>query len=151
MQQASSPVRVFAALMLTIAAQPAQLDDLLVHFEAVRGRRGRKPFGELFTRDFERVAAALADEELALMRLADFAAGDECVARFDAMNEPMLDEKIERAIDGRGRHAATLRLERGEQVVGADGLAGGGDERIDLAPQLRERQAVLGGVGVGAG
>jgi hypothetical protein len=47
--------------------------------------------------------------------------------------------------------AQALGLESGEQIIGADRLAGGGDERVDLAAQLREGQAVLGGVGVGAG
>ena len=138
MRQRSSPVRVFAALVLTVAAQSAQFDDLLVNFEAMGRRRGRKPFGEFFTGDFERVAATLADEELALMRLADFATRDERIARFDAMNESVLDEKIERAIDGRGRHAAALGLESGEQIIGADRFSRGGDERIDLPAQLRE-------------
>ena len=74
------PVRVFAALVPAVAAQPAKLDDLFVNLEAVRGGRGRKPFGEFFAGDFERIAAAFANEELALVRFADFAAGDECVA-----------------------------------------------------------------------
>jgi hypothetical protein len=145
------PVLFIAALVLAIAAKPAQLHDLLVDLESVRGRCTGQALGELFAGNFKGVSAALANEKLALMRFADFATGDEGVARFDAMNETVLDEKVERAVDSRGRDAAALRLERGEQIVGTDGLAGGGDERVHLAPQLRERQLVLGGVRIGAG
>ncbi len=133
------PVRFLAALVLAIAAKPAQFDDLFMDLETVRGRGARQALGELFSGNFKRVSAALADEKLALMRFADFATGDEGVARFDAMHETVLDEKIERAVNGCGRYAPAFRLECGEQIVGADGLAGGGDERVHLAPQLRKR------------
>ena len=136
--------------MLAVAAKPAQVHDLLMHFEAVRGRGGREPLGKVIARYFERVAAAFADEELALMRLAYFAARNERIARFDAVHETVLDEKIECTVDRRGRDAATLGLERGDQIIGTDRLAGGRDKGVDLATQLRKRQTMLRRIRVGA-
>src|SRR5690242_1064976 len=125
------PWRDFA-FGFALAAQPTELDDLLMHFESVRGRRGGKALGELAAGNLDGFAATLANEELALMRFAHLAAGDERIARLDPMHEAVLDEKVECAIDGRGRDPPALGFERGEQVIRADRLARARDERIDL-------------------
>jgi hypothetical protein len=84
------------------------------------------------------------------MRLAHLAAREKRILRFDPMHEAMLDEEIERAIDGSGRHAAALRLQCGQQVVRADGTLTLRDQRVDLATQRRQRKTALGGERIGA-
>src|ERR1700754_3502714 len=107
-------------IALTVGAQPAQFDDLPADFEAMRGRAAGKLLGEFRAGNLDGFAACLADQKLALMRMLDVAACEKRVLRLDPMHEAMLDEEVEHAVDGGRRHAAALRFERAEQVIGAD-------------------------------
>lgn len=84
------------------------------------------------------------------MRLTHLAAREKRILRFDPMHEAMLDEEIESAIDGSGRHAAALRFQCGQQVVCADGTLTLRDKRVDLATQRRQRKTAIGGERIGA-
>ena len=118
----------------------------MTYFETMCGRTGGERGGEFVAGNFERGAAFLADQELARVRLAGLAAREKCVLRRDSVHEAVLNEKVERAIDGRGRHAAAaLRLDGVDQVVGADRLARPHDEFVDLPAQRREREAAFCG------
>jgi hypothetical protein len=66
------------------------------------------------------------------VRHADLAAREERVLRFDPVDEAVLDEEIQRAIDGGRRDAAALRLELREQVVRADRPLRGQHAFVDL-------------------
>src|SRR5690349_174941 len=66
------------------------------------------------------IAAVGADQEEAAMRLAGMAAADEGVHPLDAVDQPVLDQEIERAIDGRRGRAEVLVAQLVEQRVGAD-------------------------------
>ncbi len=95
-------------LRLALPAQTGQLDDLPVHLEAVRGRARRQLLRQIAAGNLDGVAACLADQELPFVRLADLAARDERVLRFDPVDEAVLDQKLERAVDGGRRPAAAL-------------------------------------------
>jgi len=141
-----------AVFELAVAAQAAQFDDLMTHLKAVRGRIRGQRRSEFPALDFERRAAFVADEELAFVGLAGIAARDERVLRLDAMHEAVFDEEVQRAIDGRGRHArAAFGLHRVDEVVGADRLVRLQDEFVDVATQRRQREAALIGERFGAG
>ena len=60
-------------LSLAIGAESAQFDDLVMHLKAVRRRTRGQRRSEFAALDFERLAAFVADEELALVRLASVA------------------------------------------------------------------------------
>src|SRR5258707_6467671 len=63
-------------------------------------------------------------------------AADIGVERFDAMDEAVLDQEFERAIDG-GRRGARMRAaQRLEEGIGADRLVPAPDQPQHVAPQL---------------
>src|SRR5262249_42165972 len=60
-------------------------------------------------RQFGHAAATTADQELIAVHLGRMGAADEGIAGFDAMDQPLLDQKFERTIDRRRLRAAPLR------------------------------------------
>src|SRR5712692_5615275 len=70
-------------------------------------------------------------------------AADIGVERFDAMDEAVLDQEFERAIDG-GRRGARMRAaQRLEEGVGADRLVPAPDQPQHVAPQLGQARTAL--------
>ena len=72
------------------------------------------------------------------------AAADEGVHALDAMDQPVLDQEIERAIDGRRRRAEILVAQLVEQRVGADRLVARPHQLEHPLAQRREAQALVG-------
>jgi len=102
-------------------AEAAQLDRLLLDEKAEFGGAAQHG-GNGGVVELGGGAAAAADEELAHMRPFRPRAADIGVERFDAVDEAVLDEKIERAVD-RGRRGAGMRAaQRLEHGVSADRL-----------------------------
>src|SRR5262249_28983234 len=81
--------------------------------------------------------AAGADQELPDMALVGIGAADIGVERFDAVDEAVLDQELERAIDGGRLRAHTLLAEAIEQRVGTD-------RRVALPDQLEHAPALIG-------
>ena len=68
-------------------------------------------------------AAFLADQEHHRIAAAVLLhAGDEGVAAFDAVHEPLLAQKIERAIDGDRRRPRAAHRQPVDQLIGAERL-----------------------------
>lgn len=65
-------------------------------------------------------------------------AADEGGEALELVDEAVLHEEFERAVDGGGGCAATLAAQFFQQVVCADGAPGFKHEGQDLAPQLRQ-------------
>ena len=78
------------------------------------------------------------------MRLAGMAAADEGVHALDAVDQPVLDQEIERAVDGRRRRAEVLVAQLVEQRVGADRLVAR-PHQLEHAPAQRREAQVLPG------
>src|SRR6185437_16118457 len=129
-----------AVRALAGCAESADLDHLAVDPEAER------PAVPLYRRDdgvimqFLRRAAIAADDELALMRMAGIETGDEGIERFDAVDEFLLEEKIDGAIDRRRHRMAT---QPPQQPIGADRLTRFENELEDAAPGFRQTDAAL--------
>jgi hypothetical protein len=132
------------------SAQTAQFDDLPVDFETMRRRAAGQLSRKFGTGNLDRVAARFADQELALMRVLDVAAREKRIFRLDPMYEAVFDQKVEHAVHGGRRHAAALRFERGEQVVGADRPLACRNQRVDLAAQRGKRETACVGDGLSA-
>ena len=72
-----------------------------------------------------------------------FVAADEGVDRIDAVHEPGIDEKFERAINRGRRRFVALLGELGEDVVGADRRMCAPDDLENAAPDWRELETTL--------
>ena len=100
-------------------------------------------------------AAALADQEIAAMRMLRLGAADKGVAALDAMDQPLFDQEVERAIDGRRRHPATLTIgfagagQLVDEFVGADRSMALPDQGQNLTAQLGQPGAALAAHDVG--
>ena len=77
------------------------------------------------------------------MRLAGMAAADEGVHALDAVDQAVLDQEVERAIDGGRRRAEVLVAQLVEQRIGADRLVARPDELEHAAAQRREAQVLV--------
>src|SRR5262249_55799810 len=95
--------------------------------------------------------AALADQEHHHAAGAVVvAAGDEGVAALDAVREALLEQEVERPIDGDRRRAPTaLVLEALDQLIGADRLMSAGQGLQDLSPDRRKLGAPLAAERIG--
>ena len=82
----------------------------------LRGEQGR----DLLIADFERARTTITDKKWHLMRLTGVVATNERVDRFELVNEAMLKQKIQRAIDRRRRRETRTVLETIKQVIGLD-------------------------------
>src|SRR5439155_14795390 len=121
-------------------ADAADLDYLAVDLEAERAAMTADRGDDGLVVQLLGQPAVAADHELALMRVIGIETCDEGVERFDAMDEFLSEEKIDRAIDRR-RHR--LAGELSEQPVGADRLPGFEDQREDPATRLGQAHAAL--------
>ena len=127
---------------MAAGAASAQLDDLLAQLEALllalalQGARNR------LVMDLDSIAAIGADHELAIVGVAEIDASDESVERFDPVDATMRNQKIERAVNGRRRLRAHMRVELAEQFVSADGMAALEHEFEDRTAQLRQANAL---------
>ena len=91
--------------------------------------------------DLDRARADVADQERHLVRFVRMMAADECVDRFELVDEAMLEQEIERAVDGRRCRAATAFAKLIEQVIRLDRLFRSGDELEHAKAQRRQPQA----------
>ena len=101
-------------------------------------------FGKAVAVQLLGVAAFAADQEEAAMRLARMTATDEGVHALDAVDEPVLDQEIEGAVDGGRRRAQVLVAQLVEQRVGADRLVARPHEFEHAPAQRRESQVLAG-------
>ena len=83
-------------------------------------RLGGEQHGNLFITDFQRARASIANQEWNLVRLTRMVAAYERVDRLKFVDEAVLQQKIQRAIDRRRRGDARTVLEMIEQIVGLD-------------------------------
>lgn len=87
--------------------------------------------------------AAIADQQLHGMGMVKVAAEDEGVERLHLVGEPLLEQKVERPVDGGGFGMCLGLLQLGQQIVGADGIAMGGKQPEHLAPGRGETNPPL--------
>src|SRR5690606_32310381 len=118
-------------------AQAPQLDGQPVDREPRGGGALRQDGADLRAIDLRHRAAAGADQELAHMRLVGSRAADEGVERLDPVNEAVVAQEIERAIDGGRRGGAAVAAELLKDVVGADGRVAAPDELQNSSSQRR--------------
>lgn len=89
------------------------------------------------------LAAAIADQQLHGVGVVEVATEDEGVEGFHLVGEALLEQEVERPVDG-GRLGVGLGLlQLGQQIVGADGVAMGGKQLEDLAPGRGEADPPL--------
>lgn len=107
--------------------------------------------------DAERVGlhnrpASLADKEARVVRLVVAEARDEGVERTDAVNKSVLDEKIQRAIDGRRRGGFVAFVSKFvENFICADGRMIGANEFENAPPRWGKATAARGDFAFGGG
>ena len=109
-------------------------------------------FGDALVLDLVDAAAVAADQELDGVVVADaFLAGDEGVEAFDAVDEAVLEEEVERAVDGGGHGVVADGLEAVEHGVGADGALALEHDAEHVAADVGQfaagRRAGCGGLG----
>ncbi len=85
------------------------------------------------------------------MRLARMAAADEGIHALDAVDQPVLDQKIERPVDGGRRRAQILVAQFVEQRIGADRLVTRPHQLEHAPAQRREAEILLGAHLLGRG
>jgi hypothetical protein len=129
-----------------MGALPGHLDDLGARREPGSPRRMGQRRADGIRDSLADGAAALANQEhqdtaiTVLMR-----ASDEGVPALDAMGETLVEEEVERAIDGDGRRAMAFAvLELLDELIGADGGMGCGQGLQDLSPHEGQARAALG-------
>src|SRR5579883_412447 len=120
------------------AAEPAQLDDLPIDLEAERAAMPPQRLRDRVVVQLLRRSAIRADDELAVMRMIDIGAAGESVEALDAMDELLLEQEIDRPIDG-GRRALVVELR--QQRIGADRLSRLQDQLEHPPAQPRQADA----------
>ena len=98
-----------------------------------RGAVGDRPF------DRRRVQLGhaptdAADQELGVVAGARLGADDVGVEAFDAMDEGVLQQEVQRPVDGDRRRRPAVTAEPAENFVGADGRMAAGDDLQHPAP-----------------
>src|SRR5689334_20754151 len=91
-------------------AEPAHLDDLPLDRETASLPDPAQALDDPVIADFLGHAAIFADHKLALMRVLDVGAGDECARGLDLMDQLVREQKIERPVDRRRPELATAAL-----------------------------------------
>ena len=86
---------------------------------------------------------AITDQQLHRMGMVEMAAEDKGVEGLDLVGKPLLEQEIERPVDGRGLGMGLGQLQLGQQIVGADGIAVGGKQPENLAPGRRKPDPAL--------
>ncbi len=124
-----------------LGADAVHLERLRARAEAAIARLLGQQFRDAFVADLERARADVADQERHLVRLVRMMTADERVDRFELVDEAVLEQEVERAIDRRRRGGAVLVLEPVEQIVGLDRLRLGRDQLEHAQAQRRQAQA----------
>src|SRR5258708_7643551 len=101
-------------------ADAGELDHAALDVEALVHGAAPDRLAETAVVELRGHTAAAADQELHQMRFAGMGAPDECVQRFDAVDEPALEQEVQRPIDGRRGGVAAVLLQAVEDGVGAD-------------------------------
>jgi len=91
-----------------VPAQAHKLDHLPVRGEAGAGGGFLQQAVELHVLDLVAASALLAQEQRAMMRVAQVLAMRVGVAALDLVDEAVLEKEIERAVDGRRRDGLAL-------------------------------------------
>ena len=129
---------------LIFAAVPANTVDfegLALRAESIRSGLNFDQLGDTRIADFPGTGTDVADQERHLVHFGRVMAGNESVDRFELVNEPVLEQKIERAIDRRRRGITVMLTQLVEQIVSLDRLTGGGDQFQHFTTQGRQTQA----------
>ncbi len=129
-----------------MGAGSGNFQHLEVGLEPLSGKRMRHRIGETRGGKFVDAVASFANQKGdEIVRPVPMWTGDEGVPARQAMHQPLLDEKIERAIDGdRGESAATVsNRQRICDVIGAERPVRG-VERLQNAPSDRCETHALG-------
>lgn len=87
--------------------------------------------------------AAVADQQLHRMGMVEMAAEDEGVERLHLVGKPLLEQEVERPVDGGGLGMGLGPLQLGQQIIGADGIAMSGKQSEHLAPGGGEADPAL--------
>jgi hypothetical protein len=128
----------------TALTHPAYLDD---------GRNDRESGGlspdgnRLFDRwgsYFGDSPAAAANQELRRMQAAGGRAGDIGIEAFDPMNQAVLQQELQRSVNGDGSPCIPLSdAESADDIVGTDSAVTGGDDLEDATPVRRQSGIAL--------
>ena len=89
------------------------------------------------------IPALVTNKQLHRMGMVKMTAEYESVERLHLVGEPLLEQKVERPVDGGGFGMCLGLLQLGQQIVGADGIAMGGKQPEHLAPGRGETDPPL--------
>jgi hypothetical protein len=121
--------------LLTARAEAANFDSLPLDGEAEPRCLPHDCIGDRVIVEFGGTAAAGADHELADMLGFWSVAADIGIERFDAVNEALLDEELESAVDGGRRRSPMHFLQRFKDCVGAYGFVAAPHELQNLTTE----------------
>ena len=99
----------------TILANAVHFERLRARLEPVLARLLAEQSRDALVADLDRARADVADQERHLVRFVRVMAADERIDRFELVDEAVLEQEIERAIDRRRRRAAAALAELIEQ------------------------------------
>src|SRR5687768_13347063 len=126
------------ACLAAVGATPGQLDDRPLDGKAGGlGAAADRPVDAPVVQ-LRRRAATGADQELSDMVAVGMRAADIGVEAGDAVHQPVRNEEIERAIDGRRRDAAALAAQPLEDGISPHGLMAAPDQLEHAAADLGE-------------
>ncbi len=92
---------------------------------------------------FDHIAAAIADQQLHGVGMVEMAAEDERIEGLNLVGEALIEQEIEGSVDGRRLGIGLGLLQLGQQVIGADGIAMGGQQAKYLASGRSKADASL--------
>src|SRR5690349_24567925 len=129
--------------LAAVLAQAMDFQRLRLWPEAEGAGLRLDQFGDARIADFLGAGAVVADQERYLVRLCRMVAGNIGVDGFELVDEALLEQEIERAIDGRRRCVAVALAQVIEQVIRLDRLARRGDQFQHFLAQRSQSQAAL--------
>jgi hypothetical protein len=125
-------------------AQAFDLDDLPPRGKARLGGGLLQELVEARAFDLVGSPATLADQQNAMMGVAEVLAGGVGVAAFDLVQKAVVEKELQRAVDGRGSDRLVLLARQFlDDRIGPQGSGRIGEDRQDLAAQRGELQALL--------
>src|SRR5690349_7413125 len=133
--------------LAAVLAQAVDFQRLRLRPEAEGARLRFDQFGHARIADFLGAGAVVADQEWYLVRLGRVVAGNVGVDGFELVDEALLEQEIERAIDRRRRRIAVALAQVVEQVIRLDRLARRRDQfQYFLAQRSQPQAALLAGL-----
>jgi hypothetical protein len=92
---------------------------------------------------FDHIAAAIADQQLHGVGMVEMAAEDKRIEGLNLVGEALIEQEIEGSVDGRRLGIGLGLLQLGQQIIGADGIAMGGQQAKYLASGRSKADASL--------